>query len=621
MACTVMRPEGPCSAGGQTDFVRRSAPRGGAQGVHPARVGYGQSDAQTRRPKPRSLNVILSGAVSVHEWFHRGFRLAAPIACATYMLSGCGSDSACQPGSQRCGVSGSPGSGLDGGPSGNGGAGGSSFGTGGVTSGAGTDASFAGGAASGGVAGGRASGGGGTAPNGGASGAGGHASGDGGAAANGGVSGARGGSSGESSKDGGTAPDAGDAGAAGAGEGCALRISAGGEQTCALKRDGTAWCWGNGTIGELGDGMAEDDALSPVQVVALGNTVADVVAGPSGSCALKQDGTLWCWGDNGMGEIGDGTQAGSKCTTSTVCRPVPTKVLLDSPVSSVALGADFTCAVGKGSAANCWGFNSQGSLGDGSLTGYACNNQDFCELSPTPVAIDKTVVQVGAGSSHACALKSNGTVWCWGNNDLFQLSVVVSFCPSQSMSYCTATPVQVSGLGNTVKQIAVGGAHNCALKMDGSLWCWGYNQAGELGEGMPSANASSCGTSLAYKDNCEGPPVSVTALGTNVVEVAAGSGPGGSGATCARTRDGAVWCWGNNDNGQLGIGSNTTQPSPVRVTGLPRPAKQISVGYNSTACAVLDDGSPWCWGINNRGQLGDGTTMDRNTPVRVKLCP
>ena len=160
--------------------------------------------------------------------------------------------------------------------------------------------------------------------------------------------------------------------------------------------------------------------------------------------------------------------------------------------------------------------------------------------------------------------------------------------------------MQVTALGTNVAEVAAGGGlHMCARKTDGTLWCWGYNLAGQLGDGTTSVGFS---------------PVQVAALGTSVAEVAASGSH-----TCARKTDGTLWCWGDNSNGQLGDGTKTNSSSPMQVVAAGTNLAEVTAGGSYT-CARKTDGTLWCWGDNNNGQLGDGTTLSPWTlPKRLSL--
>ncbi len=245
-------------------------------------------------------------------------------------------------------------------------------------------------------------------------------------------------------------------------------------------------------------------------------------AGARHTCAVTDADAVKCWGDNGSGQLGDGTN-----TTRTT--PVDVNGL--GRVKAIAAGADHTCAVTDGGAVKCWGANSQGQLGDGTRT-----------TSSTPVDVKGLggVKAIAAGELHTCAVTDAGAVKCWGDNGSGQLG---------DGTYKTSvTPVDVSGLGGGVKAIAAGADHSCALTDGGAVKCWGYNAYGQLGDGRGAGSNT---------------PVDVSGLGGGVKAIAAGAAH-----TCAVTEGGTAKCWGNNEGGQLGDGTRTDSTTPVDVSGL-----------------------------------------------------
>lgn len=327
----------------------------------------------------------------------------------------------------------------------------------------------------------------------------------------------------------------------------------GGGHACALKQDGTVWCWGRNESGALGDGTTGDPGCSgstckptPVQVSALSTNAAEVVAGSGHTCARKKDSTVWCWGGNSGGELGDG---------STVGKPTPAQVTsLGNAALELLEGAqDVTCARKQGGSVWCWGRNDFGQVGDGSVT----------PSKSTPVEITTlgtTAKQVDSGGYFTCAVKGDKTAWCWGLNDGGQLGDgTLDGQPSCAPTKCKPIAVQPLGLGNSVEQIAVGLWHACARKSDGTVWCWGQNSMGQLGDGTTSGQV--CGSSI-----CRPSPVQVTGL-TSVVDIVAGAAH-----TCARRQDGTFWCWGMNESGQLGDGAPAGQQCSTTVCA-PTPVK------------------------------------------------
>ncbi len=251
--------------------------------------------------------------------------------------------------------------------------------------------------------------------------------------------------------------------------------------------------------------------------------------------------------------------------------------LVSNPVSVVA-GFTFHCAVHANGTASCWGDNTYGQLGDGTLIN---------RHQPTAVVGLTGVTQISAGNHHACALLIDETVQCWGRNDAAQVG-------DGTRSGARTTPTPVAGLSN-VMAIEAGGAHTCALLSDHSMHCWGANTQGQLGDGTASS----------YRAEIR--PVPGLA---GVVSMAATDFH-----TCAALGDGTVKCWGNNWGGQIGDGTTSGTYTPVAVVGL-TDAVEVEVGAYHT-CARLNDGSVSCWGHGAYGQMGDGTRTSRNTPASV----
>jgi alpha-tubulin suppressor-like RCC1 family protein len=351
-------------------------------------------------------------------------------------------------------------------------------------------------------------------------------------------------------------------------------IAAGGLHTCALTTTGGVKCWGRNDSGQLGDGTTTDRA-TPVDVSGLTSGVSAIAAGDSHTCALTTTGGVKCWGDNSSGQLGDGT---------TTDRSTPVDVSgLTSGVSAIAAGGLHTCALTTTGGVKCWGYNSSGQLGDGTTTGSA-----------TPVDVmDGSVpmsgaIAIAAGGSHTCALTTTGGVKCWGRNGFGQLG--------DGTTTDRSTPVDVSGLTSGVSAIAANSLHTCALTTTGGVKCWGDNVFGQLGDGTTTGRST---------------PVDVSGLTSGVSAIAAGFFH-----TCALTTTGSVKCWGLNDSGQLGDGTTTDRFTPVDVSGLTSGVSAIAAGDYHT-CALTTTGGVKCWGDNVFGQLGDGTTAVRSTPVDV----
>jgi alpha-tubulin suppressor-like RCC1 family protein len=348
-------------------------------------------------------------------------------------------------------------------------------------------------------------------------------------------------------------------------------IIAGHSHTCALTTGGGVKCWGWNQDGQLGDGTTTQRS-TPVDVSGLASSVAALAAGYSHTCALTGDGGVKCWGWNGHGQLGDGT---------ITQRSTPADVSgLSSGITAIAAGLDHTCALTTGGGVKCWGHNGHGQLGDGTST-----------ERHTPVDVSglaSSVTALVAGSDHTCALTTGDGVKCWGGNDYGQLG--------DGTGAERHTPVNVSGLTSGSGAIAAGFYHTCALTTGGGLKCWGYNEHGQLGDGTTTQRST---------------PVDVSGLTSGVTALAAGYSH-----TCALTSDGGGKCWGGNGSGQLGDGTTTQRSTPVDVSGLASDITALAAGWRHT-CALTTSGGAKCWGANWPGQLGDGTNSDRSTPVDV----
>lgn len=360
---------------------------------------------------------------------------------------------------------------------------------------------------------------------------------------------------------------------------CVAQVTAGAYHTCAVKGDGTLWCWGANGAGQLGGGQTPDKH-SPVQIGALGGAVRSAAAGSEHTCAVKSDGSLWCWGWNYYGQVGAGTADKEW---------FPLQVPLGGVVVTVATGDNHTCAITADNTLWCWGDNEHGQLGDGTT-----DNQH----SPEQIAAAGEVASVAAGGGHTCAIKTDGSLWCWGWNASGQLG--------DGTTTNRLSPTKVDALGNDTTSVVAGDRHTCALTADGTAWCWGDNVYGQLGG--PAANP--------YV------PLKMNALGSKVQSIAAAWNH-----TCAQEVDDTLWCWGDNEEGQTGDGTTAVQSAPTDIVALGGDVKSAATGYNHT-CAIKTDGTLSCWGYNINGQVGDGTAAadggcdcDPVPTAVVGLCP
>ena len=353
----------------------------------------------------------------------------------------------------------------------------------------------------------------------------------------------------------------------------ALSSGAPSSHMCAVTRLGGVVCWGNNTSGQLGDGSKKTSSV-PVQVAGLSSGVMAVSVGASFTCALKKTGAAVCWGDNPLGQLGDGTTTGSRT-------PVPVSGL-SSGIVAIATGDFHACAVKAAGSVACWGDNSNGELG---------NNSGMGSSVPVPVSSLTGAATISAGGNFTCAVTTSGEAYCWGINTEGQLGD-----NSQTDRH---VPVDVAGFPS-ISTISCGELHTCAVTTGTAALCWGNNPYAQLGDGTNTGRLQ---------------PVGVSGLGSGAAVISAGFSH-----SCAVTMAGAAKCWGDNSTGQLGDGSNTSESTPVSVSGLDTGVAAISTGGSST-CALTTKGAVLCWGDNSNGQLGDGTKMNHLTPVRVVESP
>ena len=354
-----------------------------------------------------------------------------------------------------------------------------------------------------------------------------------------------------------------------------MQVSAGRDHTCAVVSDGTVQCWGNNNAGQLGDGSRTGSSV-PVTVPGLMGVTA-VSAGREYTCALLGGGAVKCWGNNYFAQLGNGSTTNSST-------PVDVTDLTDATAVSAGIG-NHTCALLRSGKVKCWGSNGGGQLGNGSKTN-----------SRTPVDVENLagVTAISTGGGHTCALLRSGTVQCWGWNSFGELGN--DAIPTYGLGNISLTPVAVQDVTDAT---AISGTdHTCALLNDGRVKCWGNDNFGQVRIGSKANDSST--------------PVPVVVAGlADVTAISAGYLH-----TCALLRSGAVQCWGDNGNSQMGNGTTTGRRSPLMsVTGLTG-VTAISAGGGHT-CALLNGGAIQCWGNNYYGQLGNGSKVESSVPVAV----
>lgn len=442
-------------------------------------------------------------------------------------------------------------------------------------------------------------------------------------------------------------------------------FSLGTNHVCAVSSDHTAWCWGQGRWGQLGSNSTPSQINGPAQMLYNNSgsltplsDIAAVGGGGSFSCALKNDGTVWCTGGNGSGQIGNN----SNTTTFATAAQVVTAAGALTGVSQLSVGSQHSCAITTAGAAYCWGFNSSGQLGINStlsskyaiavkntlgqsslsnvvqvaagnahtcaITAIDSSTQAYCWGSRAggrlgdnltsgtrlyPIAVVNpsgftSPTVISAGSQHTCAVSADSTAWCWGSGNSGRLG--------NNGSTTTGAPVQVyrlDALGTSLNSvdgvvaIAAGSGGSCASRSDHSVWCWGSGLSGGLGNNAGNLTSVQVTAVPVTSDGAN----ALTDLGT----VAAA--PGTTSFFCAQRKDRSLWCWGQNNFAQI---NNRTTSSTYADIGSPlSSANQVVVG-NYATCATQSDGNVYCWGKNDIGNLGNGTTNSSpHAAVQVQL--
>jgi cysteine-rich repeat protein len=351
-----------------------------------------------------------------------------------------------------------------------------------------------------------------------------------------------------------------------------VQVSTGGGQSCAVRTDSTLWCWGDNTYGQLR--LANiTNRLTPI---GIGDTAWNRVScGQSHTCSLRTDGSLSCWGNNTSGQLGNPL-------LSTTSGKLQTEVT-GGPWLAVGAGSYQTCAIKQDGTLWCWGDNTNGQLGDGTL------DTQLAPAQVTGAGAGTVFSHVSTNFLHTCATTSEGFIWCWGLNSNAQTGDLIN-------SY-HISPVQVGGAGWV--DVSTGMYHTCAVKDDNTLWCWGGNANGQLGTAsIPIGQGSQSAV-----------PVQLDGVDWKSVS-------SGQNHVCAVKLDNSLWCWGDNTYGQLGTGNPNASNVPMNVVVPGVLWSMVATDVHHT-CAVDTDGIVWCWGANTNGQLGIGNTDPRLIPTRA----
>ena len=370
----------------------------------------------------------------------------------------------------------------------------------------------------------------------------------------------------------------------------AIAVAAGVQFTCVILHDGTVRCWGDNSNLQLGTGNAADTGFVPVEVTGLPLPATTLSLGGDFGCALLSDGSAWCWGNPGVGQLGDGL-------FSTSGGPVgyaPAQVKnLGTPVTAIGAGASHVCVVINKASVWCWGQNDDAELGTGTATTSAPVGINL----PVQSAVTGTTfgaVAANQSASYVVTANSleNGLVASWGDNFEAELGI-----DSTSGLFNSPTTIQFADVPNVALTVSASGHGACVIQSDGTVYCWG--------------DGSFTGPGAA--PGFDPTPTKITGLPATATSISTGGG-----TACAILHNGALYCWGQNQDGEAGQPSSTPSfTTPVQVTGLSGAPTAVASGGDHT-CALMSNGSVWCWGDDTFGELGDGQMVQSPAPVEAK---
>ena len=380
---------------------------------------------------------------------------------------------------------------------------------------------------------------------------------------------------------------------------CVVDVALGRRFACWLKDDHTVWCSGDNMNGQLGFGVAGVGSATAIQVkdttsAAITDATA-IGAGRDHACAVRTSGTVWCWGLNAVGQIGNGAGSAGTLAPAAV-QVVMTNNMPLTGIVDVRAGDGHTCARDGTGGLWCWGQNADGELGDGTTTAH--NKAAAVLVAPAGASfVGATDLMIGA--SHNCTHKVGDELWCWGQNNGALLDTTGTSKPN---------PIKIG----TAAQVATGRFHSCQINADTSISCGGWNGHARLG----------IGTGTGYSDGNHTTPVTVLASPggspfVGAMRLAAG------GESCALMQDSSVQCWGDDAYGQTGTGVSETVPAPVvHANGTPLTGVARLLAHYAHVCAQTIAGEYLCWGRNNYGELGDGTFTNHGFPSPLGAsCP
>ncbi len=391
---------------------------------------------------------------------------------------------------------------------------------------------------------------------------------------------------------------------------------------CALLAVGEVWCWGSNFDGQ--SGQTPPSITSPVSKVLGLPAIKQIAAGPAHTCAVARNSSVYCWGENAHGALGHDAAGDLICFNGAKCQPTPA-IVQGLTAAQVTAGAGNTCAVTTLGGVSCWGTDEAGVLGAGGATTHPDTFVPV-QVKGLTSGFSSVSLSVWPGTA-ACAVDTANKLWCWGLNYYGELGhsigggnpVDTTVCPYNTGIMCNTTPQKVTvnpdGTGGDFDSVdtVLAGWTTCAVRLDGSLWCWGANPSYQFANGTTTSSPT---------------PAKVL----NLPQVGLFSG---NLAPCAVTKSGTLSCWGDGESlvpGTAGTtactdyngGTHTCVATPMAV-GAPAAATTLSVGYLSGGIVV--GGRAYAWGLNNAGQLGHarGTSGDVSgnnpTPQAVQGLP
>ena len=413
----------------------------------------------------------------------------------------------------------------------------------------------------------------------------------------------------------GTAPSAADGNEAPGAPVAARSITAGVRHTCAVNSMGSVRCWGLndrgqlglGDIGTRGDGPNEMGLALPTVDLGTGRTATTISAGLEHTCSLLDDATVKCWGRSNFGQLGIGPVTPRGDGPGEMGDNLPTVDLgTGRTATAISAGLEHTCAVLDNGSVKCWGRNGAGVLGLGDLSTRGDGPNEMGDNLPAvDLGTGRTATAISGGDSHTCVLLDDATVKCWGNNAYGRLGLGdLSTRGDGPNEMGDNLPAVDLGTGRTATAITAASYFTCALLDNADVKCWGTGSNGALGSGDSVTRGDD--------PNEMGDNLPIVDLGTGRTATAISSGTNGQ--TCVVLDDATVKCWGNNGNGQLGLGDTASRGDDADEMGDDLPTVDLGTGRTAAAvttgdsytCAILDDVTARCWGKNEVGQLGAG---------------